>query len=238
MALPTSIQEKLTTIAENEQRVYDAGHTEGVKSEYDRFWDAYQNNGKGMLWGTQAFACTFWNDDNFYPKYDIVPYQSSTDYFYTNGVTNLRERIDGRGLKLDLSKTTSVQQFFRESKTSEVPDMDTSHCKSFIRAFYNTKKLHTIPRLNMTSATSVVDAFYQATALQNITFEGTIPVSVSFAQSSLLTIESLRSIISALYDFVGNGETTTRTLTLHADAKAKLTEDDVKAITDKGWTLV
>ena len=41
-----SIAEKLTAIAENVPKVYEAGQ----KSEYDRFWDAYQNNGK--LWTT------------------------------------------------------------------------------------------------------------------------------------------------------------------------------------------
>ena len=35
-----SIAEKLTTIAENEQKVYDAGQ----KSEYDRFWDSYRGS--------------------------------------------------------------------------------------------------------------------------------------------------------------------------------------------------
>ena len=34
-----SIADKLTTIAENEQKVYDAG----AKSEHDKFWDSYQN---------------------------------------------------------------------------------------------------------------------------------------------------------------------------------------------------
>ena len=36
-----SIAEKLTTIAQNEQKVYDAGYS---KAESD-FWDAYQKKG-------------------------------------------------------------------------------------------------------------------------------------------------------------------------------------------------
>ena len=37
-----SIAEKLTTVAENVPKVYEAGK----KAEYDAFWDKYQNNGK------------------------------------------------------------------------------------------------------------------------------------------------------------------------------------------------
>ena len=36
-----SIAEKLITIAENEERVYESGK----KAAYDRFWDVYQQNG-------------------------------------------------------------------------------------------------------------------------------------------------------------------------------------------------
>lgn len=40
-----SIAEKLQTIVENEQRVYEAGKNKGIeegkKLEYDRFWDEY-----------------------------------------------------------------------------------------------------------------------------------------------------------------------------------------------------
>ena len=34
-----------------------------------------------------------------------------------------------------------------------------------------------------------------------------------------------------------NGTGTTNTLTLHADAKSKLTETDIANITQKGWTI-
>ena len=36
-----SIADKLTTIAENEQKVFDAGK----QAEYDEFWDSFQSKG-------------------------------------------------------------------------------------------------------------------------------------------------------------------------------------------------
>ena len=216
----------------------DEVYNKGAKSEYDKFWDAFQNKGgNSMPYGSYAFAYGFWTDKTFFPKHDIIPYQSSSDYFYDCRVTNLRERIDGRGLKLDLSRTNTIQQYFRESKTCEVPDMDTSHIKNFTRPFYNASKLHTIPRLNMTSATSVLDAFYQCINLQNITFEGTIPISISFKDCSLLTHESLISIIEHLRDYVAEGSTATHTLTLGPSNLVKLTEAEQQIAIDKGWEL-
>jgi hypothetical protein len=75
------------------------------------------------------------------------------------------------------------------------------------------------------------DTFAQATVLREIRFSGVIAKSINFANCSKLSVESMRSIINALKP------NTTATLTLHSDAKAKLTEEDKKAIADKGWTL-
>ena len=61
-----SIADKLTTIGENVPKVYEAGQ----KSEYDRFWDAYQNNGEAMDY-SYSFAGINWDDDCYNPKYPI-----------------------------------------------------------------------------------------------------------------------------------------------------------------------
>ena len=67
--------EKLTTIAENQQKVYDAGYADGVeagaKSEYDRFWDEFQNKG-GKASYYWAFYGDRFTDETYNPKYDIV----------------------------------------------------------------------------------------------------------------------------------------------------------------------
>ena len=52
-----------------------------------------------------------------------------------------------------------------------------------------------------------------------------------------LTKESLLSIIDGLYDFVGNGESTTRSCQFGSTNLAKLTEDEIALATAKGWTL-
>lgn len=62
-----TIAEKLTTVAENQQRVYDAG----AKSEYDHFWDEFQRKGAAVPYN-YAFAYSRYDDETYNPKYDIV----------------------------------------------------------------------------------------------------------------------------------------------------------------------
>lgn len=76
-----SIADKLTTIAENEEKVFDAGKT----AEYDTFWDSFQQNGnKSSYWG--AFA--YWNDDIYKPKYTIRISGGTNYMFYNSNITD------------------------------------------------------------------------------------------------------------------------------------------------------
>lgn len=67
----------------------------------------------------------------------------------------------------------------------------------------------------------------------NIGSEGTA-YAISFAQSSLLTNESVQNIINALGDLTGK---TSQTITFHANVKANMTEEQIATITGKNWTL-
>ena len=66
-----SLADKLQTIAVNTQKVYDAGFGLGLKSEYDRFWDTYQQNGNRRE-VAYSFSGSCWDNSIFHPKYDIV----------------------------------------------------------------------------------------------------------------------------------------------------------------------
>ena len=67
-------------IAENQQRVYDAGK----QSEYDRFWDSFQQNGTRANYSF-AFAGVAWTDETLQPKYlpvGIIGNEMVTSLFY------------------------------------------------------------------------------------------------------------------------------------------------------------
>jgi hypothetical protein len=226
---PLSLDDMASGVGE----VYEAGK----QAEYDAFWDAYQNNGNGMEWGANAFYGKWWNDDTFYPKYDIKPGGSgSNSYFYQNAVTNLRERIDGRGLKIILKQGNYLTMFFRDSLTVELPDFDTSPSSQFAEYCQNAKNLVTIPRINLTNATNVNNAFSGTTSLKNITFEGVIPISLNF-QHSPLSPASLKSIIKHLKHYYGTADEFKYTLTVKASAwealeTAGFTDEDYQWVID------
>ena len=70
-----SIAEKLQTIAENEPKVYEAGK----KAEYNRFWNAFQQNGNKRNYRNAFYA---WIDETYNPKYPIVITSQAQDVFY------------------------------------------------------------------------------------------------------------------------------------------------------------
>lgn len=83
------------------------------------------------------------------------------------------------------------------------------------------------------SADKLNNVFRDCKSLVTVSFvENSIPFSLSFAQSPLLSNESIQSIINGLATVE-----TAQTLTLHADVKAKLTESQIAQITSKNWNL-
>jgi hypothetical protein len=92
----------------------------------------------------------------------------------------------------------------------------------------------TIDKLIVTDKLKYNSTFNGCSNLENIVFEGTIGNSISFANSPLLTTESVQSIIDCLKDLTG---ATAQTLTLHADVKANLTEEQLATITGKNWSV-
>lgn len=83
-----SIAEKLTAIAENVPKVYEAGQ----KKEYNRFWDLYQNSGE-IAGYAYAFAGFRWNDSTYTPKYPIVV-SNATCMFQDCHITDTKVAID------------------------------------------------------------------------------------------------------------------------------------------------
>ena len=86
-----SIAEKLTTVADNQQRVYDAGK----KAECDAFWDVFQQNGEPSNY-YYAFAYGKFTDENYNPKHPIICKSGSTaagSMFYNSTITNTKVPI-------------------------------------------------------------------------------------------------------------------------------------------------
>lgn len=236
-----SIAEKLTTIAENEQKVYDAGK----KVQYDAFWDSYM---KTLINGGSAqnlFSGSGWNKDNFYPKYSMEPLSAATamfSYFSWDSdapYLDLAQRLKDCGVTLDTSNATVVTQMFFYAYVTRIPKISVIGAIGLDRVFRGTKAV-TIDELELKEdgTNTFSNVFQNCTALENIVITGTIGQNgFSVSDCTKLTKDSLLSIISALKDYSANASGTTHTVTLGATNLAKLTDEEKAIATQKGWTL-
>lgn len=192
---------------EGYQNGYDAGmeegHAGGVQEEYDRFWDAYQNGGKAMMY-TGAFSGYGWTDETYNPKYPCVCISCNNMYSYSK-ITDTKVPIDA---------TAAV-----------------GNCQYM---FGNTTTLHTVRKLIVDENTRNAYMFDGATALANITIEGTIGRTWNL-QWCPLTKNSIENIIGHLSD-----TDTGYTVTFKKSAKeAAFTDEEWEALiaAKPNWTL-
>ena len=203
-------------LAEGETIGYEKGKTEGEEIGYTEgyakgdkaLWGVLLNNGKEKN-HYYAFCYDRFDDKTWNPPYNIVT---------SNTTTGGQSVFYSSGLITDIKVSIIVKGI------------------NIRYIFYDCTLLKTIPLLSVTDkVTNYTDAFKGCLNLENITMSGTIGPNISFADCSKLTHDSLMSIINALKDY--SGTTTTRTLTLHATAKARLTTAEIAIATEKGWTL-
>lgn len=186
------------------EAAYQQGVVDGKQAEYDRFWDAYQQNGNRSTYN-YAFSYGFWTDEIYNPKYPI------------NGTGGTG--VDSAFLRNDSITDTKVPITVSGTSTS---------------VFYNCRALKRIPKLIFSGATNINSMFNNCDSLEELYCEGEIPLSISFAQSKLLTNESVQSVIDCLKDLTG---TTAQTLTLATSVIVNLTEEQMQTIANKNWNM-
>lgn len=212
----------------------------GKQSEYDRFWDSYQENGKrgNYQW---AFAGIGWNDQNFKPKHDIIATwgYSGSDMFHSSEITDLKQALDNSGTELDTSKSNYMSAFIQGSLITRCPKISIENCKTSSSTSYMfaLSPIETIEKLVVSAETYFEPStFRECTKLKNLTVEGAIGRNnLDVHWSAELTRDSLLTILNALTD--KTGVSGTWTVTLGETNLAKLSEDDIAVAEQKGWVL-
>ena len=241
-----SLQEKLTKIAENTPKVYDAGIEAGKKAERDAFWEVFQRGGARTNY-SGAFSRGSFNYDNLYPKYDIAPTgdtpQLFYDWSYGNCKGSLKQRLEECGVRLDTSKCTTLFNAFAYTSMTEIPTIDLSGITAsngthgiFSNGWDN---LITIEKIIVTETTLFNNNIFQYDrGLINVIFEGVIGQNgLSLQWSTKLSHESLMSILNCLQDKSNDTSGTEWVVTLGADNIAKLTNEEQQIAYTKGWNL-
>ncbi len=227
-----SIAEKLTTIVENEQKVYDAGK----KSQYDEFWDDYQQNGTLTSY-VYAFAGKGWTKENFRPKYDIKPINARLMFNYggNNCLIDMVALSEELGIVFDFSNTTYFYQCFCGNFFDRLGVIDTTSSASLDGMFIEFQGT-TIDKLIIRSngTTTITSSFQSATNLKNITIEGVVGKDFNI-QYSPLSKKSIENVVSVLSD-----ATSSLTLTLSKRAVENAFSDEeweTLVATKPNWTI-
>lgn len=245
-----SIAEKLTTIAENEQKVYEAGYNKG-KSEgggdsyYDTFWDSVQANGTLTNY-QRRFMGRAWNVNTFNPKHTIAPVSSAYYMFHYFNHSNPTP-IDLSEFDFDWSGLKAFSSVFADSNISDTGFIDGSNATSFNQTFATNDGGY----IGKVTLKTNENATYSNILLNNnttpifiVTEDSVIGKDFSASYSSKLTAESVRSILLALKDYSGTENELVYKVTLHATAWATVNADSVappigenwqEYVTAKGW---
>ena len=153
-----SIAEKLTTIAENEQKVYDAGVEQGKQAgaDYARFWDVFQANGTrtSYLYG---FSGMGWNDVTYKPRYPIKPLNAT----YMFRCSKIKTSYD-----VDYSICKNTYGIYADcTELVSVGDVYTANAPNANELFYNCPMLIKTGVITVNEYTTYNWAFYNCTAL-------------------------------------------------------------------------
>ena len=229
-----SIAEKLTTIAENEQKVYEAGKT----AEWNEFWDEFQQKGQRTMYNG-AFNNGGWTKKNFKPKYDFKIkdgcYQMFANSMYE---VDLAEILSKNGVKFDYTGATDLNGMFHSCLTNHLPEIGNENITNATSLFSVAWLVTTIDKLTLAPNCSMSQAFFRCDALQNITIGNTISCNGwEFPHSKLLTHDSLMNIINKLEDKSEDTSGTVWKIAFGSENLSKLTDGEKEIVFKKGWIL-
>lgn len=211
---------------------HEAGLVEGIQSEYDKLWDAFQVNGKRTDY--EAAFNRGWTDDTFKPKYDIVVTYASRMFQYTP-ITDLVNKLESVGVVLDTSKCDNMIQMFQGAAVKRVPALDLCKATATGYAFAQTDHMDAIDKLIVSENTIFSNStFTNNNNLKNITFEGIISTSINLQWSPLYT-DSMKSVITHLKNYSGSDSAYTCTVKFSDTCWAALEADGTTAPDGSSW---
>ena len=146
--------------------------------------------------------------------------------------------------QLNTSNVKNVRSMFNScTSLTTIPSLDTSNVTEMGGMFYDCTSLTSIPLLDCSNVTSIDNLFgnYDINTLTDLGGFKNLKVTWEYWEGLYklpnLTHQSILNVINHLYDFRSNGSSITRTLQIHPNAMAMLTDEDKALATNKGWVL-
>jgi hypothetical protein len=232
-----SIAEKLTQIAENEPKIYEAGKAEGIEQgKAEGIEEGYQEgyNDGNILYYALALNTTFgWA--KFPENYNMVLRIKKL----TSMGAAFRNAINLKSIKIiteDKETSLSLNQVLRENSSTET--LDLTECSRRISnieyAFYQATALKYIyGAFDLSGVTTTANYDFFANTLEEVEFvPNTIFKSIRFT-STKLTQASVNSIVNGLADLTGQ---TSQKIQLPSNILLMLSVEQLESITAKNWT--
>jgi hypothetical protein len=226
---------------ESVDEVFEAGK----KSEYDAFWDAYQDNGNRTNY-SNGFSGIGWNSETFVPKYDIYTW-SAYMLFRESGNIDMEETLVKRGKSI----TVTGEDFAYMFSLSRIAVIDgiifTSNggcnLNNTFTGMPNLKEIRC--EIPYTNSINSGDVFREAIHLTHIRFKGPINVNLNL-QWSPLDVTTLKHIISLLTNFSGTANEYKYNVVFNEACWTALEADSVSPnggtwkdyVGDLGWNAV
>ena len=191
---------------------FEAGKADGKKSEYDAFWDVYQDYGNRQHY-SHAFAGKGWKKQNFKPKYDIKVKNAERMFgdmdYSSERISNLVEIFNECGITFDTSLCTNFYYFLVYGSPEYFPVIDTRSANSLNNFSVNSSLISIEKIILRDDGSQTVTSMFTSNhnSLKEIRFEGVIGTSFNMSTCPALSKETIESIISHL-------STTTSGLTL------------------------
>lgn len=235
-----SVADKLKTIAEKQQEVYDAGYAKGLAQGGDStyFWEVFQNGGQRTSYG---YAFYQWDGAIFNPKYDIRPtgqYGADSMFFGATNIDDLDALLNSKGIVLDFSNTSRLNSTFQRCSASKLPVINLTNCKNMTLSFQNMSYLTKLT-LNNLSADCTFDRVFVGTNLTELDITGTIGQNGFDVSSCRLSADSINDIlIDNLQDKSGDTSGTEWKITLGSTNKNKASATALADAEAKGWVIV
>ena len=173
----------------------------GMQTEYDKFWDGFQNYGARTMYGN-AFGFE-WNDNIFKPKYDIVPAgdNGADNMFFQTKIVDLAACLEKANIKFDTSQATRLNGVFdRSANLESVPPLNAVNATRMVMTYYNSNKIKKIVIKNIQASCTFDRAFNYLSALETLELNNCIIGQNGFnvQWSPKLSHDSIVSIINAL----------------------------------------
>lgn len=198
--------------------------------EYDGFWDKYQNYGTRSVYDS-AFYGEGWTDETMKIKYPIT-LTSGKNMFQSNSAKDLRPIM----AMIDFSTANNLSSIFQQCLAETIGSFSVKNA-AFTYAFYYCRQVREIDCIKDVNINhSFTNGTFQyCNNLEKLGIEGVIGQSINFQWSSLLEVESAKSILRCLANYKDTNNAYLYSITFHTNVWELLNAEGKASPNGNSW---